>query len=1549
MLNLCVIKDASLHGCEALIDFGKINPFENGQRDSFESLIRVLASREPPNEAKSFQPNDGRGGDGGVEALWICSNGGKIGYQSKFFKALGDAQWRQMDESVAQALKTHPELKRYVFALPFDPTAKSGSKAKGKSGWEKWEDRVEAWKALAAGSSITIEFELWGATVLTEKLMQVGNGPLRKHWFGTDVLDDAWFKRQVESAALKLDDRFNPEDHVEVSIESMFDALVRGPSALHRLREAFEGLEGNPVPAIKFTTASLAPDADVLKAAQDGWNELIDMRSSIDLDPATDWDWPQAQKMLGRLQNDTRELEHHFYSFERKGLDENDRNQLDDASRRLRNLSTAARTLGYLLQNRDWLAEAARCALVFGEAGSGKSHVLGQTASRRVHEGLPTIVVLGQDLAVAPFWTQLGGLLGIEGKTAEDILGVLNAAGERKRERTLLLFDAINEGAGAAYWMHWMPDIVEALRPYPYIAAVFSCRDVYSKYAIPKTLLNTLPRFRLRGFDTPDERERAAIQYLDSKGISRPNTPWLSPEFSNPLFLKSASEALRDKGETEFPHGLHGITELLALYLDGLSARTGVHSIRAEDISTSLRNCVRSIANQMADDGRDHVTISTAEQFAQDHFGDRQPPEGKTWLDVFIQANLFRRDPPPFPESADPLDRPSELVRFSFQRFQDFLMADALVERVAAMNAAGSSTKACGLIRRLRGLFQRSGKKNEHRLPAKEFQKSGPLNFIFRDGDSRGDLRYEHAGLIGALSTIYPEKLGIEFAKTLPDWGKHWERGHQVQDGFGESFKWRRLDAFTEDTRELLNRLDEYLVDPQGLLLEVSMTEEHPFNAERLHTHLKKFELAERDSHWTRWINWSSGEEFSQVDRIVSWALSSLDRETDPRHMELASLVLAWSLSSSHMTLRDRATKALTTIFLEQSDVFDFVLAKMYDCDDPYIIERLYAAAFGTCCIDPKPDRLKSYSQSVFAKMFADGEPPIALLTRDYALGIIELAESKNALGDNVRIAACRRSFGSDEPVFDLTEEQVEEIAEQRGGKEIFSSASSDWGDYGKYSIPWRVRSFLTSRLTDPKPVSASEIKERFEREVISSHPARVEALEAYEQASRVPIRLSFVEKDAEAKTKSVERDIGGDRHEVSKDDALSRLEAMLDAEEKQRLSEEYLNDGAGHGDYSKVSVDQCRLWITKRAYELGWTAELFPNDVGGTNYLRHENDLERIGKKYQRIALDELQARLADNFWILEGEPERPHKYRYSHNEYRRNIEPTIPPTKSRFPAVEADDFGWITEPKIVLPEVPEDELKQWPFTEDPTTSMADKLVRIDEKGKNWLVLYDFHLAEEYYAERGPYGHQMRYQEFRFFYCVFLKKGKTGEFIEYLKSVKNLDVSSFQPRDFVDGPFLGEAFWRDTWRSEKYAEHLWEAPVGCEFAIPVAKYHWEGHLDKTLPDGFSNYMPQKWFADELDLTMSLKHPQYWANLDGNKVIQSQRPSKNQTAVVIDEVMLRRYAGKQEIEPVWLMIAERSTWPRGVNKEFCQRRSEGALWVDGQDYKQIGWNHDMRR
>ena len=231
--------------------------------------------------------------------------------------------------------------------------------------------------------------------------------------------------------------------------------------------------------------------------------------------------------------------------------------------------------------------------------------------------------------------------------------------------------------------------------------------------------------------------------------------------------------------------------------------------------------------------------MATANQLAQEHFGGRQPPEGRTWLEVLVQTNLFRRDPPPHSDVVEKFNPPSELIRFSFQRFQDFLMADSLVDKVVAMNVTRSEYKIPKLMQRvlsyLRKLYS-GGKQNR----GTEFYRSGPLNFIFYENDPHGNIRYECAGLLGALSTLYPEKLGVEFANSLPDRETLWGHGGPLHGAFGESFKWRQLNCFNDETRELLYKLDADLIDPQSLMLEVSMTIKHPYNAEHLHERLRE-------------------------------------------------------------------------------------------------------------------------------------------------------------------------------------------------------------------------------------------------------------------------------------------------------------------------------------------------------------------------------------------------------------------------------------------------------------------------------------------------------------------------------------------------------------------------------------------------------------------------------------------------------------------------------------------------------------------------------------
>jgi hypothetical protein len=1496
-----------------LIDFSIINGFNKGPHDSFEDLICILAKREYPKNGIEFQPNEGRGGDGGVEAIWLLSDGKKIGYQAKYFLSMSDVQWRQMDESVKQAISIHPELTRYVFALPKDLTPERGGR--GKSEWEKWTERVNNWKSWAALKSINIEFDLWSETSLKEMLLRDTNTALVKYWFGRDLLDNNWFDSQVALASQTLDDRFNAQDHVSVNIESLFDTLARGSDISACIASAFKELDQNRIRVVVPKSTLFKPISVLILQANNNIDLLLQFKTAFAKDFSNDWNCDRVFEANQTLRKDISSLQTLYYSTKRKGLTDIEKEQLDSFNKSLQALSTVCYSLAEIFGDKAIKAEAEQCAFIYGSAGAGKSHLLGQIATERVNKKLPTVLLLGQSFSDSSFWEQLGSTLELSVSSADEILGLLNMAGERVGERTLLFIDAINEGVGARYWRQNIIEILLKIKEFPYLALVLSCREEYLPYAIPDSLMSKLCKFEVKGFSTPDELERAAIRYLDSKGIARPNTPWLSPEFSNPLFLKTASEALFAKGKTEFPRGLTGISEVMALYLDALSWRVGSEIRNIVAIATSLKQCVSLIANNMVKNQCDYVELGSATATANESFQYREPPPGKTWLDVLTDLSLFRRDPPPYTKDIDPFNPPAERIRFAFQRFQDHLMAKALTDKLC-------STQATSV-----------------------FDVNGVLSFLFYECNSKYNIRYEYAGLVNSLSTIYPERFGLEFALTLPSWEKHWSEEQLIQEAFGESFKWRSASSFTEQTSTLLNKLDFSYLERWGLLLEVSITSEHPYNAHWLHNNLKKQKMPTRDSQWTRWINWSSQEEFSQINRVVSWALSATCDRADDKHIELASLVLVWALSSSHMTLRDRATKALTNLFLISNRIYQLILNNMCECDDPYIIERIFAAAYGACCIDQTSERLKVYSRITFDRVFADRNAPVGLLTRDYALGIIELSKFKNSLDNDICLDACYSPLGSNIPDLTITTDDVEKIAKQSGGKEIFSSASSEWGDYGKYSIPSRVNDFLKVPLDEPKPISSTERKNQFIEEMINPYPERLDALSEYNDACHKLSQSAFKSFESDYQ-KQASDDI--EKLEIQKENTLKILLNLFDTQEKVRFNTDYISYSSAE-EFIKIDVQQCRLWITKRAYQLGWNAELFPRDGHGGSYSRHENNLERIGKKYQRIALDELQARLADNYWILEGWPEQPSVYRYSHLSFRRNLEPTILPYDSSSQLPRQNSNEWMHKPIVELPEVAEENLKSWPFEENPVDKLEYQINRVDKHGKSWRVLYEYSGDTHKYSDPNFGEHGFRYEEFRFIYCVFLKQGMTGQFASFIESQQRLDGHHIGPKDYTDGPFLREAHWRETWYSEKFSESMYNAPSGCDFAIPIADYGWESHLDKSLPDGFSQYMPQKWFADELKIAMSDHQSNIWLDSEGDITLQASKAFTKNKVVVIDNDAFDSYLSKFEVEPVWLMIAERSHWPNGGNKGFSGRRAEGLLWREADSWKKVDWKKDTNR
>ena len=96
------------------MDYRRIRGMDSGQRHTFEELICQIARRDPPEQGAEFRRIEGAGGDGGIEAYWLLSDGSKIGYQAKCYWKSGDIDWANITDSVERAIQAHPDRKSVV-------------------------------------------------------------------------------------------------------------------------------------------------------------------------------------------------------------------------------------------------------------------------------------------------------------------------------------------------------------------------------------------------------------------------------------------------------------------------------------------------------------------------------------------------------------------------------------------------------------------------------------------------------------------------------------------------------------------------------------------------------------------------------------------------------------------------------------------------------------------------------------------------------------------------------------------------------------------------------------------------------------------------------------------------------------------------------------------------------------------------------------------------------------------------------------------------------------------------------------------------------------------------------------------------------------------------------------------------------------------------------------------------------------------------------------------------------------------------------------------
>lgn len=951
-------------------------------RDGFEELCAQLARAE--TDVGEFVRTGNP--DAGVECYRILDSG-EHGWQAKYFLTTPrPQQWRQIDESVKAALDGHPNLTRYVVCVPVD--LPDGRPTKGKSARDRWNALVQKWQAKAQKRGMNVEFEWWGEFELTNRLVRPENAGLARYWFDKSIFNSDWFNDRIKESIRAAGPRYSPELHVAGSVPAAEDleTFARSESvtdgvkalAIELRRARLRSTEYKPL----LSDANLRKQFDALDAAiETNLRKLSDLEHDpsgdnpfADIGKALNAAVSIAEKIAGALSPPSRDKK------ERREPRPAPEREYADAYFRFRSFHGQLKDVSEKL---DRVVRLTRSDLLIlnGNAGVGKTHLLCDFAERCHKDGAPVVLLMGQRFTSNddPMRQMLAQLDYPQGGNFEEFIGALEAAAQASNRRALVIIDALNEGQGLAIWQPHLAALLDRISRSKWIDLVLSIRSDYESNIIPKYVHVQAETITHRGFEGIEfDAVKSFCEYYE---LQLPSVPTLRPEFSNPLWLKIVCEGLRDSGEKRLPSGALGITKPLNRFIKVVNDRLAKpDALDFHPGANLVKHAVDKLAERMAADNVMWLDQQDARQLVDSLLPNRKFSEslyhGMVTEEVLTEVDVTEVG----------IAETQTKVHFTYERIGEHLVVRHLLDQLKA-----------------------------EQLPAA----------------LRPDGALSHHRYIAALSIQIPEL----FSKELLDIAPNWDDLFNPIEAFSESLIWRDPSAVTDRTKSIVRHFatlprSYWENETLDALLSIALVERHPLNAHYLDGLLREADMPSRDAWWSTHLHhsWDTG---GPLDKLVDWALSvAPDDSIDEEALRLATITLAWTLTSSNRFARDNATKGLVNLLRCRPAAADELISRFADVDDPYVVERIYAVAYGVAMLSRDRDNVGRLASNVYSRVFADGDPPAHILLRDYARGVVERAVHLGAdLG--VDLALARPPYQSEWPDIP-TEEAIARLNQRR-------------------------------------------------------------------------------------------------------------------------------------------------------------------------------------------------------------------------------------------------------------------------------------------------------------------------------------------------------------------------------------------------------------------------------------------------------------------------------------------------------------------------------------
>ena len=354
------------------------------------------------------------------------------------------------------------------------------------------------------------------------------------------------------------------------------------------------------------------------------------------------------------------------------------------------------------------------------------------------------------------------------------------------------------------------------------------------------------------------------------------------------------------------------------------------------------------------------------------------------------------------------------------------------------------------------------------------------------------------------------------------------------------------------------------------------------------------------------------------------------------------------------------------------------------------------------------------------------------------------------------------------------------------------------------------------------------------------------------------------------------------------------------------------------------VDPEDMANWAIEMIFEeFGYDAKLFAKfDIHIDNYQNHDHRVERIGKKYQWIAMYRIMAVLEDTYYDIDF------KRRWTTLvQSARNIDPTFKITNARIAAERS-----LYEVPCYDVTTPASDI-QWMKAWKQMPDIENYLIVKDKDGVEWVNLFSYNSIKK--LPDALSDSYMQRDLWTFIQAFAVKTEKIDLVCQNIQKY-GLEGRSFRENRETDGIFIREFFWSDEYKKSVLESDYGFAPfeIGnrCFDNVKIAPayliYSHSSSEDASSGESVSMLLPNAWLYNGMGLKYARENGVWVDKADNIVVVDNSHYGKGHEALLIRKDALLDYLNRAGLTLFWPILTERQLWMKNGN--WANREQNGG-------------------